>query len=66
MKSEPGRQGFAMLLLSGFLALPAAGGARVDYYDEALRLFGTASSGRCIAENRAREGNRIIYDKNGI
>jgi hypothetical protein len=43
----------------------AATGSRVDYYDEALRVFGTASSGQSIRENRALEGNRIIYHKNG-
>lgn len=37
----------------------------VDFYDEALRLFGTAPSGGSIAENRALQGNRIQYHKNG-
>jgi hypothetical protein len=37
----------------------------VDFYDEALRLFGTASSGESITENRALQGNRILYHKNG-
>ncbi len=38
---------------------------RVDFYDEVLRLFGTASTGSSITENRALQGNRIIYHKNG-
>ena len=38
---------------------------KVDFYDEALRLFGTASTGSSITENRALQGNRIVYHKNG-
>ncbi|MCP4398175.1 MAG: hypothetical protein GY801_12870, partial [bacterium] len=51
-----------------FIALVVAKvalGAGVDFYDEALRIFGTASSGESITENRALQGNRILYHKNG-
>jgi len=37
----------------------------VDFYDEALRLFGTASTGESITGNRALQGNRILYHKAG-
>jgi len=46
-------------------SISAQTGTGVDFYDEALRLFGTASSGESITENRALQGNRIIYHKNG-
>jgi hypothetical protein len=45
--------------------ISAQKGEGVDFYDEALRLFGTASSGESITENQALQGNRILYHKNG-
>lgn len=49
------------------LCLPALAwaGDRVDYYDEALRVFGTAEVGGQITQNRALEGNLIHYLKAG-
>lgn len=38
---------------------------RVDYYDEAHRIFGTAEAGQHITSNRALEGNRIFYYNSG-
>jgi len=55
----------ATSLLVSLLLAQAATGARVDFYDEALRLFGTASKGESIIENRALQGNRIHYHKAG-
>lgn len=54
-------------LLACLTCLPVAVGAdvRVDFYDEALRLFGTAELGGNITNNRALEGNRIFYHKSG-
>lgn len=40
-------------------------GARLDYRDEALRLFGSASRGQSITAHRALQGNRIFYDSAG-
>jgi hypothetical protein len=56
------------LIMSGSLSAQNSQpltGVGVDFYDEALRLFGTASTGGSITENRALQGNRIIYHKNG-
>ena len=53
------------LLLIGLSFSAAQALPRVDFYDEALRLFGTAPPGGNVTDNRALQGNRIIYLRGG-
>jgi len=65
----PGPSGWRRqaLLATGLMwsAVLMGSGARLDYRDEALRLFGSAPLGQSITAHRALQGNRIIYDGAG-
>ncbi|MEX0332415.1 MAG: hypothetical protein AB3N64_13420 [Puniceicoccaceae bacterium] len=55
------------IILISLMCIPTAlmAATRVDFYDEALRIFGTAEADGDITRNRALQGNRIHYLKNG-
>ena len=55
----------SVLLSVGLPIFPAQAAERLEFWDEALRLFGTAPAGGDVTENRALKGNRIAYLQGG-